>query len=106
VGLSFIYALLTFGRVLCNVGLKPASTPNSIQELFRLELAGYAAFWIFVPPLWFYLDYFVVANGCIRGIAEADIEKQAKKTKDFADSALKVWAAVLAALYFLVKGGP
>src|SRR6516162_7103534 len=65
VGSAIIYAVLTFWRVLSHVDLAKGS---GVDPQFNLELTGYAAFWIFVPPLWFYIDYFAIASRFICGI--------------------------------------
>ena len=56
----------------------------------------------FLPLLWFFLDYFSVASGFVLNPPQNYL----KTTKDYADLASKIWAAVLTALYFLVKRGP
>jgi hypothetical protein len=98
VGIFFLYAVVSLLRVWNQVGLN-----HNITDKFRPELYAYVIFWLFVPPLWFFLDYFSIDSGFVCALNKEDY---LKKTKDYADLASKIWAAVLAALYFLVKGGP
>jgi hypothetical protein len=63
-------------------------------------LIGYLVFWVLVPPLWFFWEYFTADNAWIQGIAHDDASL--KKIKDYADFASKVWAGVLALLAGLV----
>jgi hypothetical protein len=67
---------------------------------FKYELIAYSIFWVLAPPIWFFVEYFAVANNCIVGFPGDD--PNLKKIKDYADYASKVWAAVLGLLVALL----
>jgi hypothetical protein len=94
VGLFFLYAPLSLWRVWWKV-----RSDKKITDKFWPELCAYAIFWLFAPPLWFFLDYFSVASAFVRDLPDGYLNT----TKDSADFGSKIWAAVLAALYFLGK---
>ena len=90
------YAVYSGARMVANV--KPGT---DIPKEFIPELTAYVAFWVLVPPAWFFLEYFAVANDCIAGFP-GGCEKNLKSVKDHADYASKIWAGVLALLLALI----
>jgi len=85
-----IYALVSVGRL--------ASKP--LDAAHKLEVGGYLGFWVLVPPVWFFLEYFAVASNRIIGFESTS--ENLKKIKDFADYASKIWAAIVTFLTGLV----
>lgn len=74
---------------------------QSITRDFAPELIGYLAFWVLVPPTWFFLDYYALDNGAVAGIAQ-NKDAVLKSSKDYADFASRIWAAVVVLLVALV----
>ena len=69
-----------------------ASPPQSLWEI---------VFWALGPPLWFFLEYFILDRGWIKVPDPTSKDAFLKSIKDYADYASKIWAAVLAAVLFL-----
>ena len=63
-------------------------------------------FWALGPPLWFFLEYFMLDRSWIKVPDPADKDAFLKSIKDYADYASKIWAAVLAAVLFLYTKKP
>ena len=63
-------------------------------------------FWTLGPPLWFFLEYFMLDRGWIKVPDPAGKDAFLKSIKDYADYASKIWAAVLAAVLFLYTKKP
>ncbi|MEM6486618.1 MAG: hypothetical protein AAF662_16735 [Pseudomonadota bacterium] len=61
-------------------------------------MKGALLFWVLFPPLWFYLEYWLMANGYI---VEAGDRVDLERFKNYSDYAANVWAAVLACVLFL-----
>jgi hypothetical protein len=59
--------------------------------------------WILIPPLWFFFEYWALDQGCIAQPTGEDKETFLKSTKDYADYASKIWAAVVAILILLFE---
>jgi hypothetical protein len=100
VALFFVYAPVSLWRVWDEMGKIGGN--KEIPDPFRPELYAYVIFWLFAPPLWFFLDYFSIASGFISDPARPadnspqwDRDAYLKTTKDYADLASKIWGAVL-----------
>src|SRR5713101_2220573 len=52
--------------------------------------------WTLVPPLWFFVEYWLLEHGtCVHRPSGEHKETFLKSIKDYADYASKIWAAVL-----------
>jgi len=91
---AVVYGIYSAVRLVANV--KPG---QPLPVTFVPELIALSTFWILVPPVWFFLEYFAVANNCIRDFPP---DPNLKSVKDYADYASKVWAGVLALLLALI----
>lgn len=58
--------------------------------------------WTLGPPLWFFLEQYSFDKGRISLPGSVKKEDFMKSVKGYADSASKIWAAVLAVLLFLL----
>ena len=58
-------------------------------------------FWTLGPPLWFFLEYFLIDREWIEAPPMVAKEALLEETKNYADYASKIWAAVLAVVTFL-----
>jgi hypothetical protein len=58
------------------------------------------------PPVWFFLEYFMLDRGWISVPDLGSNDAFLKSIKDYADYASKIWAAVLAAVLFLYTKKP
>jgi hypothetical protein len=90
-----VHALIAIYRLATEIAI-----PRSLEITFVSELIGYLVFWLLVPPIWFFFEYFAVASDAIVGIDSS--ETNLKRIKDYADLASKIWAAVVTILIFLV----
>jgi hypothetical protein len=90
-----VYAMYCVWRFIANITIG-----EPLPREFAFELIAYSIFWILAPPMWFFVEYFAVANNCITGFQGTD--ENLKKIKDYADYASKVWAALVAVLIALV----
>jgi hypothetical protein len=90
-----VHAGVAIWRLTQNVAL-----PRTLSDEFIPELVGYLTFWLLFPPLWFFLEYYAVDSGAIRGLSGAEADM--KRMKDYTDLASKIWAAVIAILVGLV----
>jgi hypothetical protein len=89
------YAAYCVWRLTENVAI-----PREIDKDFVPELITISMFWVLAPPVWFFVEFFGIANNCIDGFSPE--EKNLKITKDYADYASKIWAGVLALLLALI----
>jgi len=71
------------------------ASPSPRQSVWEI------VFWALGPPLWFFLEYFMLDRGWIKVPDAASKDAFLKSIKDYADYASKIWAAVLAAVLFL-----
>jgi hypothetical protein len=92
---AIAFAILTVVRLATNVAGKKTIDPEFVPEL-----VGYLIFWVLVPPLWFFWEYFAADKNWIQG--PFSDEASLKKMKDYGDFASKIWAGVLALLAGLV----
>lgn len=91
-----VFAFVSVWRIATKVGF-----PRQIHNDFIPELVGYAAFWILIPPLWFFAEFYAADAGAISETPKTADEL--KKMKDYSDFASKIWAAVLAILALLIS---
>jgi hypothetical protein len=89
------FAILSIVRLATNVAVA-----RTVPTPFVPELVGYLTFWVLVPPLWFFWEYFAADKNWIQG--PFSDEASLKKMKDYTDFASKIWAGVLALLVGLV----
>ena len=89
------FAILSVVRLATNV---PGKT--TIPSEFVPELVGYLTFWVLVPPLWLFWEYFAADKNWIQG--PFSDEASLKKMKDYTDFASKIWAGVVVLLGGLV----
>jgi len=89
------FAILSVIRLATNVAGEPTIPPAFVPELI-----GYSIFWVLVPPLWFFWEYFAIDKNWIQG--PFSDEASLKKMKDYTDFASKIWAGVLALLIGLI----
>ena len=82
-GLVSVHAAASVGRL----AFQPLDAGH------KREFGGYLGFWVLVPPVWFFLEYFAVASDDIIGFAGTP--DNLKQIKDFADYASKIWAAIV-----------
>lgn len=94
---AIVYAVVTLCRMVNNVALAP-----SIPEAFKPEMIGYLAFWVLVPPAWFFVEYFTFDNGAVE-LTDDQRTAQLTRIKNYADFASKVWAAIVALLIVFVS---
>jgi hypothetical protein len=94
--LAVAYAGWFVFRLIPNVPL-----PKHLDPEFLRELIAYSIFWVLVPPIWFFVEYFAVESKWIDGLPD-NIEPNLKTIKDYADYASKIWAGVLALLLALI----
>jgi hypothetical protein len=88
--LGCIYGVITIGRIVVNL-----TSARAEWSGFQNELMGYILFWVFVPPLWFFLEYYAFDNGFIVDPAMAQPgNNRLQKIKDYADYASKIWLAL------------
>lgn len=90
-----VHAVVSIYRLSVEIAI-----PRTLEKPFVPELLGYLVFWVLVPPVWFFFEYFAVASDAIAGYDSS--EQNLKRVKDYADFASKIWAAVVAVLLFLV----
>jgi uncharacterized membrane protein YozB (DUF420 family) len=100
--LTVLYAVVTVWQLTTRVAI-----PGVISPVFRPLLVGYLIFWVAVPPVWFFFEYFAFENGWITQVGTNPInpvasEAQVKRVKDYQDVASKVWAALVVLLGGLV----
>lgn len=76
--------------------------PRELNPAFVPELIGYLGFWVLVPPIWFFLEYYAVDKGAVT-VPRDRREVALKATKDYVDFASKIWAAVITILLVLVS---
>jgi hypothetical protein len=88
--LACIYGAITIYRVVTNLS---ATQPDWLG--FQNELLGYILFWVFLPPLWFFLEYYAVDNDFIvypdNALAKSE---RLQQIKNYADYASKIWLAL------------
>lgn len=58
-------------------------------------------FWTLGPPIWFFVEYYLLDREIIIPPPGTDKEKFLITAKSYADTASKIWAAVLAVLVFM-----
>lgn len=58
--------------------------------------------WGLLPPIWFFCEYYAADHGWLTYLPGPKAEVL-ESVKTYADYASKIWAAVLAAILFLVK---
>jgi hypothetical protein len=94
-----ICAIVCAWRLICNVAI-----PMKLDPGFVPELIAYSIFWVLVPPIWFFVEYFAVQTRWIRGLPanQYRLDEKLKEIKDYADYASKIWAGVLALLVALI----
>jgi hypothetical protein len=92
-----LFAILTVCRVASAVYYSMAK-----EDFFRRELIGYTVFWLFFPPMWFFLEYYAIDTGVVRLPPKTNLKDTLEGIKIYADFASKVWAAVLAGLAGLI----
>jgi hypothetical protein len=92
---AIVYAGITVLHVLA---LVPLTRP--IDPSVRPHLIGYSIFWVIVPPLWFFFEYFAHESDWVE-----DGSKKLDKIKAYADLSTKIWAGVLALLGVLIAFG-
>ena len=65
------------------------------------EAIFHVVFWTLVPPIFFFLEYYFIDQG---KILNPNLKKDdfLKNIKTYQDMASKIWAAVLAAILFLI----
>ena len=73
------------------------TSPRPALDQSLLEVMAISAFWFIAPPAWFFVEYFAVEKKVIRDFGNS--EEDLKRTKDYADYASKIWAAVIALLF-------
>ena len=78
-----------------------ANTIYRFASASPCQSAWEIVFWTLGPPLWFFLEYFLLDRGCIAVPDPAGKDAFLKSIKDYADYASKIWAGVLAAVLFL-----
>jgi len=87
--LGCVYGMIT----ICRVAIKliwPGNWPE-----FQTELIGYILFWVLVPPLWFFLEYYAFDNRFIFDPAMTQLgNNRLQQIKDYADYASKIWIAL------------
>jgi hypothetical protein len=89
-----IYAIISINRIATQMAI-----PQRLEQKFVHELIGFLIFWVLVPPLWFFFEYFATKN---RWIENVPGEFDATTVKDYSDFSSKIWAAVLAVLVGLI----
>ena len=89
-----LFAIVAFGYgVFAVYQIAAAPIPEGATKRPRLpEDIWHVMLWTFVPPLWFYFETMVIAK----------TPEEREKIKPHQDLVSKVWAAVLAAILFLV----
>jgi hypothetical protein len=96
----FTFLAVAYATYICVFRLIPnVPLPKNLDPEFLRELIGYSIFWVLVPPIWFFVEYFAVESECIEDFKTPD---NLKTIKDYADYASKVWAGVLALLAALI----
>jgi hypothetical protein len=78
-----------------------ARTPHRMNA----RTAAVIVFWGLVPPIWFFAEYYAVDHDWLTSLPGPKAE-MLESIKTYADYASKIWAAVLAAILFLVKKEP
>lgn len=58
-------------------------------------------FWTIGPPIWFFIEYFLIDHGFITPPNGKNKEQFLEATKNYAGTASKIWAAVLGVLTFM-----
>jgi hypothetical protein len=94
------FLAVAYATYICVFRLIPnLPLPKNLDPEFLRELIAYSIFWVLVPPIWFFVEYFAVESGCIQDFKTPD---NLKTIKDYADYASKIWAGVLALLAALI----
>jgi hypothetical protein len=75
-------------------------TRSNVQSVWEI------AFCALGPPVWFFLEHFMLDRGWISVPDLGSNDAFLKSIKDYADYASKIWAAVLAAVLFLYTKKP
>jgi hypothetical protein len=70
----------------------------------RIRIA-HVVFWTLAPPVWFFLEYWMVDRGWITLSSGDDKGAFLASLKTYADQAGKIWAAVLAVILLLYPRG-
>lgn len=78
-----------------------ANTIYRFASASHVQSVWEIVFWALGPPLWFFLEYFMLDRGWVPVPDVAGKDAFLKSIKDYADYASKSWAAVLAAVLFL-----
>ncbi|WP_411725463.1 hypothetical protein [Methyloglobulus sp.] len=89
-GSLLIYAVCTIIRF--------SALTLETKEIFHIyEIV----FWTLGPPAWFFVEYYLMDNGTIILPPGEKKDKFLAEAKNYADTASKIWAAVLAVLVFM-----
>jgi hypothetical protein len=89
--LLLLYAGCTIARFSNLIG--QAKSPFNIGE---------AIFWTLGPPTWFFIEYYAIDLDWIALPTDQDKKDYLASVKTYADYSSKIWAAVLAAVLYLL----
>jgi hypothetical protein len=92
----WVVAVVVFGLAICTI-FKFANTHRQMSQSKTVIIL-----WALAPPLWFFWEYWLVDHDWITSLPGAK-DAMLESVKTYADYASKIWAAVLAAVLFLVK---
>jgi hypothetical protein len=95
--LTVVFAVITVTRMISRVAIR-----RNLPDEFLPEMIGYVLFWVLVPPVWFFVEYYAFDSHWIT-LSTPDTDSQLASIKAYSDFASKVWAAVIAMLIFFVS---
>jgi hypothetical protein len=90
--------------IVCGAGVMSYFVFADPETLKASWNVGLIIAWTLAPPLWFFLEYWLLEHGKhVRRPPSEHKETFLSTIKDYADYASKIWAAVLAILIFMYE---
>src|SRR6185503_16506098 len=83
---AILYAIYCARQLYGNLAIS-----GGIAQEFRPALVFISIFWVMVPPVWFFTEYFVLDSGIVSGLKDGELTL----VKTYADYASKIWAGVV-----------
>lgn len=96
IAIAIFWAAVTLFRIIGKVAI-----PQKMPEDFVPELIGFMIFWVLVPPIWFFFEFFAYDAKWVTFATDPKV--RLSQIKDYADFASKIWAAVVVLLVGLVS---